>query len=62
MTLLHPTPGELATQRHDLIDEADPDWQDGLHALAARCSQCGQPVTTWHRIRRAVNPRTRKET
>lgn len=57
MTLLDPTPGELATQRHDPTDEADPVWQDALHQLAARCDTCGQPLTTWQRIRRPIHPR-----
>lgn len=53
MTLHAPTPGELAAQRHDLVDEADADLQDALHHLAARSG----PPTTWQRIRRQIHPK-----
>jgi hypothetical protein len=38
-------PAEDAIQHHDRVDEQDEHFQEALHQLAARCSQCGQPVT-----------------
>lgn len=37
-------PAEDAIQHHDRVDEQDAGFQEALHQLAARCSQCGQPM------------------
>ena len=37
-------PAEDAIQHHDRVDEADERFQEGLHALAVRCGECGQPL------------------
>lgn len=37
-------PAEDAIQHHDRVDEADERFQEGLHQLARRCGECGQPL------------------
>lgn len=51
MTIHAYTPDEItalptadAIQEHDAGEEAEPAFQDGLHRLARRCGECGQPL------------------
>lgn len=37
-------PPEDAIQHHDVTDEMDERFQEGLHQLAARCGACGQTL------------------
>lgn len=37
-------PAADAIQQHDAGEEAEPDFQRGLHELAQRCGSCGQTM------------------
>jgi hypothetical protein len=42
--VIEAAPPEDAIQHHDVVDEADPVFQENMHHLAELCSACGQPV------------------